>query len=141
MSPRRVFFNASPSPKPRMTATSATPNEANAANLAEKVQTLRSLTLVAAWGLCLAILPIWPYGYYMLLRLIMCGATAYCAWTLPEIPPLRSQRVPLILVAFLFNPVLPVHLIRLIWLPIDMTCAVYLFVLSRKLKQCPSNLG
>ena len=68
----------------------------------------------------------WPYGYYTLLRLVVCGAGAYAAfvmyqWRRPGLAWLFG------LIAVLFNPVVTVHLSRALWQPIDLLCAV-LFV-------------
>jgi hypothetical protein len=68
----------------------------------------------------------WPYGYYTLLRLVVCGAGAYTAfvmyqWRKPGLAWLFG------LIAVLFNPVVTVHLSRQLWQIIDLICAV-LFV-------------
>lgn len=94
---------------------------------------LRGLLLVAALMLCVAVIPTLPYGFYTLLRLIVCGAAAYAAFKLKDNPLLSGNFIPLSIMAVLFNPFIPVHLTRLIWLVIDLTSAIYLLTLSKKI--------
>jgi hypothetical protein len=69
----------------------------------------------------------WPYGYYQLLRLVVCGAGAYVAWV--SYHSKYPWAVWLFgIVAILFNPLAPIHLSRAIWQPVDLACAV-LFLL------------
>jgi hypothetical protein len=77
---------------------------------------IAALALFAALGQ-------WPYGYYTLLRLVVCGAAAYTAyvmyqWRRPGLAWLFG------FVAVLFNPVITVHLSRALWQPIDVACAI-----------------
>jgi len=70
----------------------------------------------------------WPYGYYQLLRLVVCGVGVYVAvksygWGKVWATWLFG------FIAVLFNPLIPVHLTREIWQAIDVTCAV-LFLLA-----------
>lgn len=96
-------------------------------------KTLKILLLCAGLMLCLAVVPILPYGYYMLLRLVVCGVSGYAAYSLNRDAALNRHLVPLVILAVLFNPVLPVHLSQLFWLPIDLGTAVYFLQLSKKL--------
>lgn len=70
----------------------------------------------------------WPYGYYRLVRIVVCGA---CVWVgLFAHAQKRGWAVAVFtFIAVLFNPVLPIHLTRQIWLPIDLITAA-LFVLA-----------
>ena len=66
--------------------------------------------LVPTAALLLALFPL-PYGYYTLLRIVVCGAAAYLAYRSFS----ASRRVTtwvLVLgaLALLFNPLIPVHL-------------------------------
>jgi hypothetical protein len=83
---------------------------------------------VIAALMLLAALGDWPYGYYQLLRVVVCGAGAYIAWLS------YHSRYPWAawlfgFVAVLFNPFAPIHLSRGTWQPVDFVCAV-LFVLA-----------
>ena len=71
----------------------------------------------------------WPYGYYTLLRLVVCGAGAYTAfvmyqWQKPGLAWLFG------FVAVLFNPVVTVHLSRSLWCPIDLSCPILFAIVA-----------
>lgn len=64
-----------------------------------------------------------PYGYYVLLRWVVACAGTFMAW--------RSARCgqqgwvfPLALMAVIFNPLLPLHLTRQVWQPVDIAASV-----------------
>jgi hypothetical protein len=63
-----------------------------------------------AWGL----LPINPYGYYLFLRVVVCGITAYLAFQAHE-----TRKIgwcwTLGITAIIYNPVIRVHLTREVW--------------------------
>lgn len=76
------------------------------------------LYLPAALSL-IAILPL-PYGYYTALRPILWICAGVVAWSLYR----RNKQMSGLIWAFLgivlvYNPVIPLHLNRLIWLPIN----------------------
>ena len=90
--------------------------------------------MIAGVMLLLAILPVWPYGYYLLLRLVVCAVGVYAAWYA------NKHRRPgwiwtMVLIAILFNPVLPVHLSKGVWVVLDLVIAVVFFVFSRITKR------
>ena len=95
---------------------------------------LRLWLLIAALLLCLAVIPVWPYGYYVFLRLVVCGGAAYAAFKLRLDSRLQKNFLPLVLTAVLFNPVITVPLAREIWIFIDLGAAVYFLNLSKKIK-------
>ncbi|RKY06287.1 MAG: hypothetical protein DRP56_07695 [Planctomycetota bacterium] len=82
---------------------------------------------IAAVMLFLALAP-WPYGYYQLLRLIVCSIAVYFVVT-----TLHCQKNWAIwlfgFIAILFNPLIPIYLTREIWIPVDMVCGI-LFIVS-----------
>lgn len=69
-----------------------------------------------------------PYSYYILLRWIVCGTAAYGTFESIELEKSGWAWV-LGIIALLFNPIIPVHLSREIWAPIDVTTAL-IFVVS-----------
>ena len=75
----------------------------------------------------LAALAKWPYGYYRLLRLVTCGVSAYGAYVSHETGKV-GWLWAFVLVAVLFNPIIPVHLTRELWQPIDVATAAFLVV-------------
>ena len=70
----------------------------------------------------------WPYGYYQLLRFVVCGVSVYVAYT-----AYTWQKMWAVwlfgFIAVLFNPLIPIHLSREAWQPIDSICAI-LFLFS-----------
>jgi hypothetical protein len=74
-----------------------------------------------------------PYGYYMLLRLVVTSVFIWAAMT-----TCRKGKSDLmwvcIVVALLFNPIFKVHLINSIWVGIDIITAVFLIVIREQIK-------
>jgi len=73
--------------------------------------------LVAALMLLGAMAPL-PYGYYQFLRWVVCGIGIYIAviaysWGKTWVTWIFGA------IAVLFNPIIPIHFSREIWLPID----------------------
>ena len=71
-----------------------------------------------------ALLP-WPYGYYNFLRFCVCGAAAFLAyqqWTHDDAA--SKWVVVLVGIALLYNPLVPVHLTREIWIVLNVGTAI-----------------
>jgi hypothetical protein len=93
-------------------------------------------TLHKAWYFVPAILLVcallpFPYGYYQLLRFIICGTASLIAVSAYR-QSLQQWVIVFGLIALLFNPFLPIHLDRSIWAIIDVACAVVYAVASRR---------
>ena len=82
----------------------------------------KPLALLATAFLLLALLPL-PYGYYTLLRLVVCGVAGYGAFRAAETGQ-TAWFLGLGVLALLFNPVFPVPLGRELWQPVDAVTAV-----------------
>lgn len=78
-----------------------------------------------AVGILLGALADHAYGYYTLLRWIVCGVAAFSAFRASEIQKTGWVWV-LAIVALLFNPIIPVHLNREIWAFVDVGVALLL---------------
>jgi hypothetical protein len=92
---------------------------------------------VVAALMLLAALGNWPYGYFQLLRFIVCGAGAYAAWVS------YHSKYPWSVwlfgfIAVLFNPLAPVELSRGDWKPIDLVCGL-LFLLATLVVRQPQR--
>lgn len=85
--------------------------------------------------LLLALAPL-PYGYYTLLRIVVCAAAAFLAFKqFQENQRVSGWMVTLLAIAMLFNPLIPVHLNREIWTFIDLVVAAIFvahFVIIRR---------
>ena len=70
----------------------------------------------------------WPdYSYYMVLRamvFIVCGYGAFAAFKIKDKAWLWAFGI----LAILFNPIVPVHLTRPIWLPINLVTGIALLI-------------
>lgn len=90
-------------------------------------------SLIATAMLLLALAEL-PYGYYQLLRFVVCGVSVYVAFT-----AFSWQKIWAVwlfgIIALLFNPLIPIHLSREIWQPIDAICAVLFIVMAFVLKK------
>ena len=91
---------------------------------------------IALWAaiavLVAAVIPIWPMGLYTLLRLVVTGVALFSIYVLGTGDP--KQTVGLVLVALVFNPIIPVHLSRPFWFPIDLGVAYWFWtIVDRKL--------
>jgi hypothetical protein len=78
---------------------------------------------IAASALLLGALARWPYGYYVFLRWVTCVAAVAVAAVAYSLRLVWAVWL-FALVALLFNPLIPVHLTRSIWRPIDVIVAV-----------------
>lgn len=75
----------------------------------------------------------WPYGFYQLLRMVVCGAGIYVVIQTSK----HLSYWPWIMggIAVLFNPLLPVSFTREVWRPIDFAVAVIFVIALVQLRQ------
>jgi hypothetical protein len=78
------------------------------------------LLLIAAFGKH-------PYGFYIVLRLLMTVGAIYWAWRVYQ-AGLRGWTWAFIAMGLLLNPFLPIRMQRTQWQPIDFWLGVLLFV-------------
>jgi hypothetical protein len=95
------------------------------------------LFIVPGIMLLLALLNL-PYGYYLLLRIIVSASSVYLSYSFYG----KNKKWFFFLIgAFLFNPIVPVYLTREIWMVFDLGFAI-LFLTSKydfKIKDSPEN--
>ena len=93
----------------------------------------KTASIIAAIMLLLA-LASWPYGYYQLLRIVVCGTAGYGAYLASQ-----ADQHPwmwlLGAVAILFNPILPIHFDRSVCRILDIVTAVVLGMSVRTLSE------
>lgn len=66
-----------------------------------------------------------PYGYYTVLRIVVCGfAVAVFSQTWENNAPTRPWPLAFVGIAILFNPLVPAHLDRGTWLYLDIGAAI-----------------
>ena len=88
--------------------------------------------LVPTALLLLALLP-FPYGFYTVLRLVVCSTAVLLTYDEYRLCG-RVSGWAIVLAGFvlLFNPLIPIHLTREIWAPIDVATGVLLIVHWRR---------
>lgn len=92
------------------------------------------LLSVSVVMLFLALLDGWQYGYFTLLRFVVCATTAYVAYQafMAEVNPFWGWSLGA--VAVLFNPFIPIYLSRDVWVIIDFVVALFLIAVISILK-------
>jgi len=92
-----------------------------------KIKGGRILAVIAILLLIAAVLGRWPYGFYTLLRLFVCGTSAYLAFV-GHTAKNNIWRWLMGALAILFNPIVPIHLSRSNWQYLDVLAAIALLV-------------
>jgi len=87
--------------------------------------------IISSVMLLVAILPL-PYGFYTLLRIVVTASAAFAAYYFFEENDTQSGII-FALIALLFNPLIPIHLDKAIWMPIDIGTAIYMYLVSKKI--------
>lgn len=94
-----------------------------------KEETYKKFFKIASIMLFLAILPL-PYFYYELLRIIVFCSSLY-AISRDLLVRNTNEKIYFIIIAILFNPVIPVYLSKMIWIPIDFTVGAFYLEYSK----------
>jgi hypothetical protein len=77
---------------------------------------------------------IWPYGYYQILRWVVAGAALFILWIAYNF---KKQAWIWIMgvIAILFNPIVPINLVKETWLVIDFIAAGLFLISIFKIKK------
>lgn len=94
-----------------------------------KLSNKNILTIIASAFLFIALFEGLPYGYFTLLRFIVCVVGAYLAYEIYEENKESLWVWAFGLVVVLFNPIIIIHLQREQWWIIDLIVGIF-FVLS-----------
>ena len=95
-------------------------------------------TLVASAILFGCLIDGLPYGYFQILRWVVCGVCGYrgyLAYTLDK----KAWMWVFVFSAVLFNPIAPIHLDREVWAVVDIALAVVLLVSLGTVKQSKAD--
>ena len=88
------------------------------------------LITIAAIAVAVGLLPL-PYGYYMLLRLFLCGVSLYFL-TRPK-GVLDAEKWVLVGLVVLYNPIVPIGLgDKTLWSIINIATVVWFWMLNRR---------
>lgn len=101
-------------------------------DLKENAKKVKIGLLAAALMLCAGVLPALPGAFWILLSWTVCGASIYGAANFKNDERVRKHFIPLLAIAVLFNPFVPVLLPHLTWLILYLATAVYFLALSKK---------
>jgi hypothetical protein len=82
----------------------------------------------------IAMIPGLPYGYFTLLRVIVCGAAAFSAFNLFE-RKVEGLAWAFVMTAVLFNPFIKIHLGRDVWWLVDGVAAALLGMSAARLRR------
>lgn len=95
---------------------------------------MKYLCIVCGVLLLIAI-PNWlPYGFYILLRWIVCAMSIYVAYGFSK-SKLKGWMLIFGAIAFLFNPIFPIYLSKNIWILIDLIAAILFFISAYSVKK------
>lgn len=93
---------------------------------------------ISLTGLIIALIPGLPYGYYQLLRWLVCGSSCY-GIILCHQKNRQSWKWAFVGLAVLFNPLLPIHLSRDVWFFADIAASIIFAISSGIFKESSSN--
>ena len=79
--------------------------------------------LIPAVMLVIPLAPL-PYGYFMLLRLVVCGASIWLSYALITGRSWQGMGWTFVAIALLYNPVFRVHFERELWMILNLITAV-----------------
>lgn len=96
--------------------------------------------LVSIGMLLWALNPANPYGYYILLRIVLCASCGYLAFRAAEAN--KNQWVWILGVsAVVYNPIIRVHLNREIWSVVNVVTIIMLILTFWALRNPPTQKG
>lgn len=103
-----------------------------------KISNKNILTIIASAFLFVALFDGLPYGYFSLLRFVVCAVGAYLAYKIYEDNKESLWVWAFGFVAILFNPIIVIHLQREQWWVIDLVVGIF-FILSIFLSKIKSK--
>jgi hypothetical protein len=93
----------------------------------------KNFIFIVAAFLFIGALPL-PYGYYMLLRFIACGAFIWATYISYE---RNNSILPWVfaILAILFNPIIKIHFSKEIWAMIDVCSGIFLLAIKTQIQE------
>ena len=95
---------------------------------------MKLLCIISGILLLLAIPTGWPYAYYGLLRWIILISSIIVAWNFHK-SQISSWVFIFGAIAFLFNPIMPIHLNKQSWISIDFISSILFFLATYSVKK------
>ena len=93
---------------------------------------IKTPIIISIIMLFLAILP-FPYGYYMLIRLVICVTAIYVAYNAKNLNK-QSWMWTMGFIALLFNPIILIPFDRVTWSLVDLVVAILFIIFLVKIK-------
>lgn len=90
---------------------------------------IKYIGIISGVLLLLAMLTLWPYTFYILLRWFICGVSIYFAYFFNQ-SKLNGWMLVFLAIAFIFNPIIPVYSTKASWIPIDFIASILFFIAS-----------
>jgi len=81
----------------------------------------------------LAIFP-WAYGFYQLLRIVICVFSAIVAYSFYK-SKLSGWALAFVAIALVFNPFFPVYMAKASWIGIDIVVGIVFFIASGAVRE------
>lgn len=100
---------------------------------------IRSFAIVTALMLVVGAVMTLPYGYFQLLRFVVCTCAGYLCCILLSSDEHSKWTAIMGVMAILFNPFLPVGLPRVVWRVFDVASAVLLIIAAFATKEPKSH--
>ena len=94
---------------------------------------IKWLCIASGILLLMAIPTGWPYNFYILLRWVISISSIIVAWGFYK-SKLTAWTFVFGSVAFLFNPIIPIHLAKSSWVLIDFVSAILFFLAAYSIK-------
>lgn len=109
-------------------------------NSSDDLKVIKVPAVASIIMLLLAIPEGWPYGYYTLLRLVVCGSSVYVGFLAYNLNK-QGWTWTMGFIALLFNPLIPIHLDKPTWVPIDLVAAFLFLIALFVVKPNRSKIG
>ncbi len=93
---------------------------------AEQNQTRIILLKIAAIALLGAMIPVWPYFLYQILKFLVFGAAVYSAYLYHKEKKTKWMWI-MIVIAVIFNPINPLYFGHFLWSIVDLIVALTFF--------------
>ena len=94
---------------------------------------MKNICIICGILLLIAIPSWWPYGFYTLLRWVICAISVYVAYNFYK-SKLSAWTFVFGSIAILFNPLFPIYLTKSSWVGIDFISSILFFVSAYSIK-------
>lgn len=90
-----------------------------------------TLSKISMIVLLIAVIPIWPYVFYQLLKLVVCGTAIFSAYLYNKEKSKKWMWI-MIVIALIFNPINPLYFGHFLWSIVDLIVAWMFFKSPKK---------